>query len=56
MKTFFGVFSTNMRPLNNDSVSAYQHADKGTALKDMKFSKAYYEIHIDRLIADFTGL
>jgi hypothetical protein len=25
-------------------------------LKDMKFSKAYYEIHIDRLIADFTGL
>jgi hypothetical protein len=43
----FGIFRTKVRPLNNHSVSVCGHAGKCAALKDKKFSKAYYEIHID---------
>jgi hypothetical protein len=49
-ENLFDIFSTNMRPLNNHSVSAYPHADMRTALKDTKFSKTYYEIHIFPLL------
>jgi hypothetical protein len=42
-ENLFGVFDTSMRPLSNHSVTGHRHGDECTALKDTKFSKAYYK-------------